>query len=54
MTSPARETVELTDAQKRARRKRSVALAICLGLFVVVFYAVTIVKLGPEIMSRPL
>ncbi|MEM0899230.1 MAG: hypothetical protein AAGI92_04705 [Pseudomonadota bacterium] len=46
------DLIELSDQQKKARRQRSIALAICLALFVVVFYAVTVVKLGPEIMSR--
>lgn len=43
----------LTDAQKRARRQRSVALAILLGALVVIFYLVTLVK-GPGILNRPL
>ena len=43
----------LTDAQKRARRQRSVALAILLGALVVIFYFVTLVK-GPGILNRPL
>lgn len=36
------------------RRKRSIALGIILALVVVIFYALTIVKMGPSIMNRPL
>ena len=46
--------VVLTEAQRRARRRRSLALAIVLGVVVILFYAVTIVKLGPQVMNRPL
>lgn len=48
------EQVELTERQKKARRSRSVALAIVLALLVLIFYAVTIVKIGPEILNRPM
>jgi hypothetical protein len=36
------------------RRKRSIALGLALGAVVLLFYALTIVKLGPGIMDRPL
>lgn len=49
-----RPTIELTEAQQKARRKRSIALAICLAAFVVIFYAVTVIKLGPDVLNRPL
>ena len=48
------ETVRLTDEQKKRQRGRSVAIAVALGLLVALFYAVTIVKMGPGVMSRPL
>lgn len=48
------DQVELTEQQKKARRSRSVALAIVLALLVILFYAVTIVKIGPSILDRPL
>lgn len=48
------DQVELTEQQKRARRSRSVALAIVLAVLVLLFYAVTIVKIGPEILNRPM
>lgn len=46
--------VELSEQQKKARRSRSVALAIVLAVLVVLFYVVTIIKVGPEILNRPM
>jgi hypothetical protein len=40
------ETVQLTEQQRKARRSRSIAIGIALALLVVVFYAVTIQKIG--------
>lgn len=48
-TSPG---IVLTDEQKRKRRNRSVALGLCIGGLVVLFYAITVVKMGPAILSR--
>jgi hypothetical protein len=45
--------IVLTDAQKRARRSRSIALALCLAALVALFYVVTLVK-GPGVLVRPL
>jgi hypothetical protein len=47
------ERVELTEEQKRSRRSRSIALAIVLGVLVVLFYVITLVK-GPAVLNRPL
>lgn len=38
----------------RRRRQKSLAIALALGVLVVLFYAITIAKLGPQILSRPL
>jgi len=38
----------------RRRRARSIAIALALGALVVLFYLVTIAKLGPGVMDRPL
>jgi len=46
--------IVLTDEQKRRRRARSIAIALALGALVLLFYVVTIVKLGPGVMQRPL
>lgn len=46
--------VVLTDEQKRRRRARSIAIALALGALVLLFYVVTIVKLGHGVLYRPL
>ncbi len=51
---PDKNGIVLTEEQRRVRRRRSLALAIVLGVVVILFYAVTIVKLGPQVMNRPL
>ncbi|MDM9623687.1 MULTISPECIES: hypothetical protein [unclassified Rhizobium] len=38
------DTVKLTDAQRKSRRNRNVALGLVLAGLVVLFYAITIVK----------
>lgn len=48
------ERIELTEKQKKARRNRSIAIGVVLAVLVVLFYVVTIVKIGPEIMNKPL
>ena len=47
------EGIILTEAQKKSRRQRSIAIAIVLGVLVLLFFAVTIVK-GPAVLNRPL
>lgn len=54
MIEPHEQTgIVLTEEQKRRRRARSVAIAVSLGVLVVLFYLVTLVK-GPGVMQRPL
>jgi uncharacterized protein involved in exopolysaccharide biosynthesis len=36
------------------RRRRNIALALALAAFAVVFYALTLVKLGPAVFERAL
>jgi hypothetical protein len=45
--------VRLTEQQQRARHARSIAIAISLGVLVLLFYIVTLVK-GPGVLERPL
>jgi hypothetical protein len=45
--------IVLTEAQKNSRRQRSIAIALALGVLVVLFFAVTIVK-GPAVLVRPM
>jgi hypothetical protein len=47
------EGIVLTEAQKRSRRNRSIATALALGVLVLLFFAVTLVK-GPAVLNRPL
>lgn len=47
------EGIVLTEAQQRARRSRSIAIALSLAALVVLFYVMTLVK-GPIVLLRPL
>jgi uncharacterized protein involved in exopolysaccharide biosynthesis len=40
------ETVKITEKQKKSRRGRNVALGLVLGALVVIFYVVTLIKIG--------
>ena len=44
----------LTPEEQKRRRQRSVALALALSALVILFYVVTIAKLGPGVLNRPL
>jgi hypothetical protein len=46
--------VVLTPEQQRRRRARSLAIALTLAALVLLFYIVTLVKLGPGVLNRPL
>ncbi|MBH0236973.1 hypothetical protein [Methylobrevis albus] len=48
------DSIELTPEQKRRRRGRNIAIAVTLFGLVVLFYLVTVVKLGINVMNRPL
>jgi len=43
------DRITLTDAQKKARRSRSIAIGLALAVLVVVFYVATIVKFAPSL-----
>jgi hypothetical protein len=55
MNEPANKDdgVVLTEAQKRARRSRSIAIALSLAALVLLFYVMTLVK-GPMVLVRPM
>ena len=40
------ETIKLNEAQKKSRRGRNIALGLVLAGLVVLFYVVTLVKVG--------
>ena len=50
---PEIDGIVLTEAQKKSRRQRSIAIALALGVLVVLFFAVTMVK-GPAVVVRPM
>ena len=45
--------IVLTEAQKRARRSRSLAIVFALAALVILFYVMTLVK-GPGVLIRPI
>jgi hypothetical protein len=47
------EGIVLTEAQLKSRRQRSIAIALALGVLVLLFFAVTLVK-GPAVLVRPI
>ena len=40
--------------QQRRRRTRSIAIALALGALVILFYVATLVRLGGNVVNRPL
>ena len=47
------DAMQLSDEEKKRRRTRSIAIACALAGIVVLFYLVTIVRLGSNVMNRP-
>lgn len=45
------ETVKLTEVQKKSRRGRNIALGLTLGGLVVLFYVVTLIKIGGNMLT---
>jgi hypothetical protein len=52
-SQPENDGVVLTPEQKRARRSRSVALALTLAGLAILFFIVTMAK-GPAVLVRPI
>jgi hypothetical protein len=46
--------IRLTEQQLRARRGRSIAIALALGAFVILIFVVTLVRLGSSVQTRPM
>jgi hypothetical protein len=46
--------IVLTPEQARSRRNRNIAIGLAVGFFVLLFYVVTIAKLGSHVMDRQL
>jgi hypothetical protein len=45
------EKIDLTEAQRKSRRNRNIAIGVALAALVVIFYAVTIIKMAPGAMQ---
>ncbi len=45
--------IVLTPQQARSRRNRNVAIGLAVAFFVLLFYVVTIAKLGPGVLKGP-
>lgn len=54
MIAMEEDRVTLTPAQQKARKARSIAIALGLAALVVIFYVATIAKFGPAIFQRAL
>ena len=53
--APHNDKPQQPDAEFLARRRRrSIALGLALGAIVIIFYVLTIVKLGPHVFDRAL
>jgi hypothetical protein len=50
---PPRSDIVLTPGQMRNRRRRNLAIGLAVGFMAALFYAITIVKIGPAAF-RPL
>lgn len=46
--------IVLSEEQRRRRRSRNIALALTLAALVVLFYVITVFKLGGEVLNRPI
>ena len=46
------KSIELSQKQKKAQRARNIAIAVILGSLVIVFYVVTLLKFGSQILER--
>lgn len=54
MTEDKNDTVTLTEAQKKARRSRSIAIGLALGALVILFYVVALTKGPGLVVNRPM
>jgi ferric-dicitrate binding protein FerR (iron transport regulator) len=44
----------LSPEELKRRRSRSIAIAVALAALALLFYVVTIAKMGPQVLNRPL
>jgi hypothetical protein len=50
----AKDPIRLSEEQKKRQRQRSLAIGILVAALVIIFYLITIFKLGPAAISREL
>jgi hypothetical protein len=50
--APRTEIVQMTPEQEKSRRARNVAIALAIVALVVLFYVVTIAKLGLGVLNK--
>lgn len=48
------ELVEQTEAQKKAQRRRSIAIGLVLAAFVIIVYVGSWAKMGATLFNRPM
>ncbi|WP_293721915.1 hypothetical protein [Stappia sp.] len=46
--------IRMSEEQKRRQRNRSIAIGLVLAGLVVLFYVITLVKMGPGVFDRSL
>ncbi|WP_199270368.1 hypothetical protein [Stappia indica] len=46
--------IRQTEEQKKRQRKRSLAIGLAIAGLVLLFYVITLVKMGPGVLNRPL
>jgi hypothetical protein len=51
MDASRRSGVVLTESQLRNRRRRNLAIGLAIGFMAVLFYVITIVKVGPGVFQ---
>ena len=51
-TKPDDSGIVLTEAQVKARRRRSIALGIVIGSLCILFYLITVFRMGSAIVHR--
>ena len=54
VTDRPRQPLTLSPVQLRSRRLRNIALGLALGVLVVLFYVMTIAKMGAGFIDRPI
>jgi hypothetical protein len=50
----AQEPLRLSEEQKKRQRQRSIAIGILVASLVVIFYVITVFKIGPAAINRQL